>query len=80
MSTTNTDAVISQLLSRPLPPLEPGTKIYSPELTQKISKLTVHDFVKGSKSLFSLLDMYKVELMYGRSCFFFVVESFVLDE
>ncbi|WWD22591.1 hypothetical protein CI109_107084 [Kwoniella shandongensis] len=42
----STDEIVTRLFSRPTPPpLEPGTKVYAPELTPAIAKLKEHKFV-----------------------------------
>ncbi|KAK8845639.1 hypothetical protein IAR55_006355 [Kwoniella newhampshirensis] len=49
---SSTDEIVSQLFSRPsLPPLEPGTNVYAPELTPKIAKLREHKFVVAALHL-----------------------------
>ncbi|WVR09289.1 hypothetical protein IAU60_006354 [Kwoniella sp. DSM 27419] len=43
--TKTTDQIISHIFDRPPPPLEPGTKVYAPELTQDIKGLKEHQYV-----------------------------------
>jgi len=45
---TSGDSILSQLLARPdLPPLEPGKKVYAPDMMKQIMGLKEHDFVKA---------------------------------
>ncbi|OCF35851.1 hypothetical protein I316_02344 [Kwoniella heveanensis BCC8398] len=46
-SSKTTDEIVSHLFdaSRPLPPLEPGKKVYAPELTKTIGGLKEHEYV-----------------------------------
>ncbi|WWC90312.1 uncharacterized protein L201_005245 [Kwoniella dendrophila CBS 6074] len=45
-SPKTTDEVVSKIFARStLPPLEPGTKVYAPELTKTIADLKEHEYV-----------------------------------
>lgn len=46
---TSTDAVVERLFSRDLPPLEPGTKVWAPDLTKAIKDLDEHRFTKAGE-------------------------------
>jgi hypothetical protein len=49
MSST-TDSVATQLFARdPIPPLEPGKKMYDPKLTKTIASLDEHEYVKAGE-------------------------------
>ncbi|RSH85748.1 hypothetical protein EHS25_003889 [Saitozyma podzolica] len=51
MSST-TDSVATQLFARdPIPPLEPGKKVYDPKLTKTIASLDEHEYVKAALHL-----------------------------
>lgn len=41
----STDDILKTLLARPLPPLEPGTKVYDPSLTKDIKGSGENKFV-----------------------------------
>lgn len=47
LMSTSTDAVVERLFSRDLPPLEPGTKVWAPDLTKAIKDLDEHRFTKA---------------------------------
>ena len=46
---TSIDTIQEKLFSRPLPQLEPGTKVWDKELTKEIKGLQVHRFVIACK-------------------------------
>jgi hypothetical protein len=49
MSST-TDFIATQLFARdPTPPLEPGKKVYDPQLTKTIAFLDEHEYVKAGE-------------------------------
>ncbi|WVQ79571.1 hypothetical protein IAT38_001670 [Cryptococcus sp. DSM 104549] len=45
MSPTTTDEIVAHLFARPLPPLEPGTKVYDSSLMKTIAGLNEHKYV-----------------------------------
>lgn len=45
------DQILQTLLARPLPPLEPGTKVYDPSLTKDIKGSGEHRYVIAGESL-----------------------------
>jgi len=47
---TSIDSIQQKLFSRPLPPLEPGTKVWDKGLTKEIKGLKEHRFVIAGKS------------------------------
>ena len=49
--TRSTDQILQILLARPLPPLEPGTKVYDPSLTKEIKKSGENKFVIAGEYL-----------------------------
>jgi hypothetical protein len=50
LTMSSTDSIVNRLFARPtLPPLEPGTTLYAPELAPKISKLDEHRYVVAGK-------------------------------
>ncbi|WVO14596.1 hypothetical protein L204_102231 [Cryptococcus depauperatus] len=51
MTPKTLDEVVTYLFARPLPLLEPGTKIYDPNLVNVISNLSVHKYVKAALHL-----------------------------
>jgi hypothetical protein len=46
----STDQILETLLSRPLPPLEPGTKVFDPALTKEIKGSGEHRYVVAGES------------------------------
>lgn len=46
----STDQILEKLLARPLPPLEPGTKVFDPSLTEEIKASGEHQYVIAGES------------------------------
>lgn len=45
----STDQILEVILARPLPPLEPGTKVFDPSLTKEIKQSGENKYVIAGK-------------------------------
>lgn len=66
---TSTDAVVERIFSRDPPPLEPGTKVWAPELTKTIDSLNEHRFTKAGehRSATCTVQLFHASLFPGSS-------------